>query len=173
MIKRILGSKKKTGQNTVDAPLTAGGLAPDFTLQSDRGTTFKLSDLRGRPTVLVFYPEDNSPVCSSQLALYSEALDMFEEHDAQLIGISVDDHDSHQKFATALNLRFPILSDDDPAGEIARAYGVYSEQDEVAERALFVLDAGGRIHWRYVAPRGINPGANGILEALEALNDSD
>ena len=172
MIKRLLSSKK-SGQNTIDAPLVAGEMAPDFTLQSDRGTTHKLSHLRGRPVVLVFYPEDNSPVCSSQLVLYNEALHMFEEHDAQIMGISVDDHASHQSFARALNLRFPILSDDDPAGEIAKAFGVFSEHDKVAERALFVLDADGRIHWRYVAPRGVNPGANGILEALEALADSD
>lgn len=172
MIKRLL-SFKETGQDSVVAPLVAGEMAPDFTLQSDRGNTLKLSDLRGKPVVLVFYPEDDSPVCSSQLALYNEALGMFEEHDAQLVGISVDDHASHQKFARELNLRFPLLSDDDPAGEVANAYGVYSEQDEVAERALFVLDADSKIHWHHVAPRGVNPGANGILEALETLNDSD
>ncbi|UCG26530.1 MAG: peroxiredoxin [Chloroflexota bacterium] len=157
----------------MDAPLATGQAAPDFTLQSDSGTTLKLSKLRGRPVVLVFYPKDNSSVCSSQLALYNEALSMFEEYDAQLVGISVDDHASHQKFARALNLNFPLLSDDDPAGETAKEFGVYSEQDQVAERALFVLDAEGRIHWRYVAPRGVNPGANGILEALESLNGSD
>ena len=98
---------------------------------------------------------------------------MFEAYDAQLVGLSVDDHASHQKFAKTLNLGFPLLSDDDPAGAIAKEYGVYSERDKVAERALFVLDAEGRIHWRYVAPRGVNPGANGILEALESLNIGD
>jgi peroxiredoxin (alkyl hydroperoxide reductase subunit C) len=151
----------------------AGALAPDFTLQSDSGATLKLSDLRGQPVVLVFYPKDNSSVCSSQLALYNDALAMFEEYDARLIGLSVDDHASHEKFARALNLGFSLLSDDDPAGETAKGYGVYSEKDKVAERALFVLDSEGRIHWRYVAPRGVNPGANGILEALESLSQDD
>ena len=168
MIKRLLSSIRGK-RDTTDSPLKAGELAPDFTLQSDSGTALKLSDMRGHPVVLVFYPKDNSSVCSSQLALYNEALGMFEEYDARLVGISVDDHVSHQNFAKALNLRFPILSDDDPAGETAKAFGVYSEQDKVAERALFVVDADGRIHWSYVGPRGINPGANGILEALESL----
>jgi len=151
----------------------AGVLAPDFTLQSDSGATLKLSDLRGQPVVLIFYPKDNSSVCSSQLALYNEALAMFEEYNARLIGLSVDDHASHEKFARALNLGFSLLSDDDPAGETAKGYGVYSEKDKVAERALFVLNSEGRIHWRYVAPRGVNPGANGILEALESLSEDD
>lgn len=132
-----------------------------------------LSELRGRPLVLVFYPEDNSSVCSSQLVLYNEAYQMFEEHGAQLLGISVDDQASHQEFAKSLDLQFPLVSDDDPLGEIARAYGVFDEVDHVAERALFVLDADGIIRWRYVSPRAVNPGANGILKALGSLgNDS-
>jgi peroxiredoxin (alkyl hydroperoxide reductase subunit C) len=149
--------------------LPAGDEAPDFSLQSNSGEPVRLSDLRGRPVVLVFYPEDDSSVCSSQLALYNEAYRMFEEHDAQLLGISVDDLVSHQAFADSLSLQFPLLADDDPPGETASAYGVFDEVDQVAERALFVLDAEGIIRWRYVAPRGVNPGANGILEALESL----
>ena len=172
MIKRFF-RPRKTEQDTSDTPLKAGELAPDFALQSDSGSTLRLSDLRGRPVVLVFYPKDNSSVCSSQLALYNEALAMFEEYDAQLVGLSVDDHASHQSFANTLKLGFPLLSDDDPAGATAEEYGVYSERDKVAERALFVLDPEGRIHWRYVAPRGVNPGANGILEALESLSEDD
>ena len=96
---------------------------------------------------------------------------MFEEHDAQLLGISVDDQASHQAFASSLKLRFPLLSDDDPNGAISKAYGVYDENDRVSERALFVLDANGEVSWQYVAPRGVNPGANGILEALESLSE--
>lgn len=95
---------------------------------------------------------------------------MFEEYDAQLLGISVDDRASHADFAESLHLRFPLLSDDDPLGAVARAYGVFDDKDQVAERALFVLDANGVIRWRTVAPRGVNPGANGILEALESLS---
>ncbi|HSG15914.1 MAG TPA: peroxiredoxin [Anaerolineae bacterium] len=172
MIKRFLKSRER-GQAPTNVPLPVGASAPEFSLQSDSGATLKLSDLRGRPVVLVFYPKDNSSVCSSQLVLYNEAREMFEAHNARIVGISVDDHLSHQKFARDLKLSFPLLSDDDPTGETAKEYGVYSEQDKIAERALFVLDEEGRIHWRYVAPRGVNPGANGILEALESLDAGD
>ena len=151
--------------------MSVGSQAPEFVLTSESEESLTLSDFRGRPVVLVFYPADNTSVCASQLALYSEAYQMFEEHDAQLLGISVDDQTSHQEFARSLKLRFPLLSDDDPVGEIARAYGVYDEDDQVAERALFVLDANGDISWGYVAPRGVNPGANGILEALETMSE--
>jgi peroxiredoxin (alkyl hydroperoxide reductase subunit C) len=120
--------------------------------------------------VLVFYPEDNSSVCANQLVLYNEAYPMFEEYGAQLLGISVDDLASHQTFAGSLGLQFPLLSDDDPVGETASAYGIFDETDQVAERALFVLDAEGVIYWRHVSPRGVNPGAHGILKALESLD---
>lgn len=168
MIKRLLRQNKTTQSSP--KPLPAGNKAPDFILTSDSGEEIALKEFRGRPVVLVFYPEDNSSVCSNQLALYNEAYHLFEEHDAQLLGISVDDQASHKEFAESLNLRFPLLADDDPTGEIARAYGVYDENDQVAERALFVLDADGDINWRYVAPRGVNPGAHGILDALESMN---
>jgi len=151
------------------SPVPVGNQAPDFVLSSESGDLLALSDFRGRPVVLVFYPADNTSVCASQLTLYNEAFQMFSEYDAQLLGISVDDQASHQEFARKLSLRFPLLSDDDPIGEIARAYGVYDEEDQVSERALFVLDTQGNVSWRYVAPRGVNPGANGILEALESL----
>lgn len=168
MIKRLLRQKNKSGPAEPN-PLPAGSQAPEFVLTSESAESLALSDFRGRPVVLVFYPADNTSVCASQLALYNEAFQMFEEHDAQLLGISVDDRASHLEFARSLKLRFPLLSDDDPLGEVAAAYGVYDENDEVAERALFVLDASGEITWRYVAPRGVNPGAHGILEALESM----
>jgi peroxiredoxin (alkyl hydroperoxide reductase subunit C) len=167
MIRRLFKQEKEGPSGP--SPLPTGEEAPDFRLQSNSGEPVRLRDLRGRPVVLVFYPEDDSSVCSSQLALYNEAHRMFEEHSAQLLGISVDDLASHQAFANSLGLQFPLLSDDDSVGDTARAYGVFDESDRVAERALFVLDAEGVIRWRYVAPRGVNPGANGILEALESL----
>jgi len=171
MIKRLFKQERKrpSGPN----PLPVGDRAPDFNLPSDSGEPVALNNLRGRPVVLVFYPEDNTAVCSSQLVLYNEAYQMFGAYDAQLLGISVDDQASHKAFADSLGLQFPLLSDDEPMGETALAYGVFDEKDRVAERALFVLDADGVIRWRYVAPRGVNPGADGILEALESLtNDS-
>lgn len=128
-----------------------------------------LSDFRGRPVILVFYPADRSPVCSNQLALYNEALPIFAEHDAALLAISTDGLDAHRAFATDLNLSFPLLADDEPPGAAARAFGVYDEAQGTAERALFVLDADGVIRWHQVSAPDVNPGAHGILYALERV----
>ena len=128
-----------------------------------------LSDFRGRAVILVFYPEDWSPVCSDQLALYQELLPEFQDFDAELLGLSVDGIWSHLAFAEDRNLHFPLLSDFEPKGEVARAYGVYRSSDGTSERALFVIDSDGIVHWSYVSPVGINPGADGILHALEDL----
>jgi peroxiredoxin len=150
--------------------LTPGTAAPDFTLPGTNGKTVQLSELNGRPVILAFYPADNSPVCSSQLALYNEALPLFKEHDAELFAISIDDLQSHQTFAENLNLSFPLLADNDPTGTVARAFGVFDEEKENSRRALFVLDADGIVRWSHISPIDVNPGANGILEALEKLN---
>jgi peroxiredoxin len=93
----------------------------------------------------------------------------FQEYQAELMGISVDGAWCHAAFAHDRKLHFPLLADFHPKGEVARNYGVYRDIDGVSERALFVIDAGGFIHWSYVSPLGVNPGANGILSALEDL----
>jgi peroxiredoxin len=146
-----------------------GQAAPDFLLHSTPDQTLALSQLRGRPLVLVFYPADWSPVCGDQVSLYNEMLSEFSAYDAQVIGISVDGAWCHTAFAKDRQLRFPLLADFEPKGDVARRYGVYNEPGGVSERALFVIDADGIIRWRYVSPIGINPGADGILEALEKL----
>jgi peroxiredoxin len=183
MIKRFLERIRNDGQpasvERYSDLLEPGSIAPDFTLPAiassgeaptSRDTSeVSLSDLRGRPAVLVFYPADNSNVCTSQLALYNEALNMVTIHQAQIVAISVDDLDSHRTFSNRLNLSFPLLSDNDPAGAMARNYGAFDEVDGVCERALYVLDAGGRVQWRTVFPRKVNPGMDGILRALESL----
>jgi peroxiredoxin len=128
-----------------------------------------LSDFLGQPVVLVFYPADWSPVCGDQLSLYNEVHPLFEQSGAQLIAVSVDGRWSHQAFAEHRNLRFPLLADFEPKGAVARRYGVYDEKGGTSERALFVIDADGIIHWSYVSPKGVNPGADGILNALESL----
>jgi peroxiredoxin len=151
--------------------LLPGTPAPEFILESTAGRPLSLEDFRGQPLILAFYPADQSPVCSNQLALYNEALPMFEEFDARLVGISVDDMDSHRSFAQNLRLSFPLLADNDPQGQVARDYGVFDEDGGVSDRALFVIDPEGIIRWRYISPKGVNPGADGILTALEALND--
>lgn len=150
-------------------PLPAGTEAPDFALHSTPDQTLTLSELRGKPVILAFYPADWSPVCGDQMALYNEMLEEFGQYDAQMIGISVDGVWCHSAFAQARNLHFPLLADFEPKGAVAQSFGVYRHGDGIAERALFVLDTDGIIRWSYVSPVGMNPGADGILKALEAL----
>ena len=150
-------------------PLPPGTSAPDFTLPTAPDRTVSLRDFRGRPVILVFYPADWSPVCGDQVALYNEILPEFERHGAQVLGISVDGVWCHKAFTENRNLRFPLLADFEPKGAVARRYGVYREGEGMTERALFVLDHDGIIRWSYVSPIGVNPGADGILRALESL----
>jgi peroxiredoxin len=150
--------------------LAPGTPAPDFSLPRSPDDKLSLRDLRGRPVVLAFYPADWSPVCGDQLALYNEGLDLIEEHGgAQLVGISVDGVWCHQAYAKQRKLRFPLLADFEPKGAVARAYGVYRDGDGITERALFVIDPRGTIVWSYVSPIGQNPGADGIIRALESM----
>src|SRR5881392_2928275 len=153
------------------APLPAGTPAPDFTLSSGPGQTLSLGGFRGRPVILAFYPADWSPVCGDQMSLYNEILPEFERYHAQLLGISVDGAWCHAAFARDRKLHFPLLADFEPKGDVARRYGVYRDKDGVSERALFVIDADGKVHWSYVSPIGVNPGADGILSALEDLQN--
>jgi peroxiredoxin len=149
--------------------LSAGTPAPDFELNVTPTKKRKLNDLRGRPVILAFYPADWSPVCGDQMALYNEVLDEFREYDAELVGISVDGAWCHAAFARERHLRFPLMSDFEPKGAVSRLYGAYREADGTSERALFVLDRDGVIRWSYLSPIGVNPGAGGILNALETL----
>jgi peroxiredoxin len=154
-------------------PLPAGTVAPDFELPATPDQKLMLSDFLGQPVILVFYPEDWSPVCSDQLGLYQAVLPEFQKFGAELIAISVDSAWSHLAFAKDRNLHFPLLADFEPKGEVARAYHVYRDSAGTSERALFVIDARGVIRWSYVSPVGVNPGADGILRALEDLNDTE
>jgi peroxiredoxin len=149
--------------------LKAGARAPDFSLKTTPDQTVSMSELLGRPLVLVFYPADWSPVCGDQLVLYNEVLPEFQRHRAALIAISVDGVWCHIAYAKHQKLRFPLLSDFEPKGEVARSYGAYRKPDGFAERALFVIDPEGVIRWSYLSPIGVNPGADGILTALESI----
>ena len=168
MLKRVKTSRQKA-RLSPSALLAAGTSAPDFALPGTTGEEISPRDYLGRPVVLVFYPADFSPVCGDQLVLYNEVLPLFEEYHAQILAISVDGKWCHRAFADNRNLRFPLLSDFEPKGAVAQLYGVYDAEKGVAQRALFVLDAAGIIRWSYVSPSNINPGADGILKALEAL----
>ena len=149
--------------------LSPGMAAPDFKLRSTPDQFVQLSDFRGQPVVLAFYPADWSPVCGSQMALYNEMLDEFEEFGAELFGISVDSAWCHAAYARQNNLHFSLLADFEPKGAVAKQYGVFRYGEGVTERALFVIDENGKIAWSFVSPIGVNPGADGILAALENL----
>ena len=153
------------------AAVPAGATAPDFALKSTPDQTVNLSDFRGQPVVLAFYPADWSPVCGDQMGLYNEMLSEFMEFGAELIDISVDGVWCHTAFSRDRKLHFPLLADFEPKGAVAKLFGVYREADGTTERALFVINADGIIHWSYVSPVGINPGAEGILSALEELQN--
>lgn len=149
--------------------LSEGTAAPEFELHSTPDQLVRLSDFRGRPVILAFYPADWSPVCGDQMALYNELLSDFGEYGAQLLGVSVDGVWCHSAFARERHLHFPLLADFEPKGSVARAYGAYREADGTASRALFVINGDGVISWSYLSPLGVNPGADGILDALEDL----
>jgi peroxiredoxin len=151
-------------------PLPPWTKAPDFQLDGGADQATSLADFRGRPVILVFYPGDWSPVCSDQLALYQELQPEFERFDAQLVGISVDSTWSHLAFAENRHLQFPLLADFEPKGEVSRSYQAYRPADGTSERALYVLDADGVIRWSYISPVDVNPGADGILRALEDIS---
>ncbi|WP_213450139.1 redoxin domain-containing protein [Rhizomonospora bruguierae] len=148
-----------------------GERAPDFALPTFPDQRVGLADYRGRPVVLAFYPADWSPVCGDQMSLYQAVSPVFAQYDAALLGISVDGIWSHRAFAQQRNIDYPLLSDFEPKGEVSREYGVYSPVDGVAERSLFLIDSDGTIAWSFLSPRGVNPGADGILAALDALEN--
>ena len=149
--------------------LAPGIAAPDFTLNVTPDQKLSLSELRGRPVVIVFYPADWSPVCGDELALFNQVLPEFKKFDAELLGISLDGIWCHLAFTKARNLHFPLLSDFNPRGEVSQKYGAYRDKEGICERALFVIDKNGVIAWSYLSPIAENPGADGALEALEKL----
>jgi len=149
--------------------LSENEIAPDFTLYATPDQTISLSELKGSAVILAFYPADWSPVCSDQMALYNEMLAYFKKYNAQIFGISVDSKWCHLAFSQSRNLHFPLLADFEPKGEVAKKYGVYEDKEGECKRALFVIDKEGVIVWSYLSPTAINPGADGILTALESL----
>ncbi len=144
-------------------------VAPDFTLYATPDQKINLQEFKGRNVILAFYPADWSPVCSDQMALYNEMLKYFKKYDAEIFGISVDSKWCHMAFEQSRNLHFPLLADFEPKGEVAKKYGVYDEVEGECKRALFVINKEGIIAWSYLSPMAVNPGADGILDALESL----
>jgi peroxiredoxin len=152
--------------------LKKGTPAPEFELNATPDQKLKLSDLRGKNVILAFYPADWSPVCGDQMGLYNEMLKIFKKENAELVGISVDSKWCHMAFSQDRKMHFPLLADFEPKGAVSRAYGAYNEQEGQCKRALFVIDAESIIQWSYLSPDSINPGADGILDALEEISHS-
>jgi peroxiredoxin len=150
--------------------LTAGTPAPEFTLHITPDQNLSLGDLAGKPVIIAFYPADWSPVCGDQMTLYNEVLPEFRKCGAELLGISVDGVWCHEAFSKDRHLHFPLLADFEPKGAVAKTYGAYRGNEGVCERALFVIDPQGVIAWSYCSPIAVNPGADGILEALDDLS---
>ena len=108
-------------------------------------------------------------MCGDQVSVYSEMGAVLQRFNAQVLGISVDGIWCHRAFAEARRIQFPLLADFEPKGDVARRYGVYRPDNGISERALIVIDAAGIVRWSYLSPIGINPGADGIVKALEEL----
>jgi peroxiredoxin Q/BCP len=118
-----------------------GKPAPDFELQSDSGETIKLSDLRGKPVVLYFYPKDDTPGCTRQASGIRDAWGQFERAGVEIFGISADDQASHERFKSKYELPFTLLAD--PEHKLGEPYGVAQEGKSSYERSTFVIDADG------------------------------
>jgi peroxiredoxin Q/BCP len=148
-----------------------GSQAPDFELKSDAGETVKLSQFRGRPVVLYFYPRDDTPGCTKEACAFRDAYDEYLARDAVILGVSRDGEESHRKFKQKYDLPFTLLSD--PDHEVAEAYGVWAEKSMYGRKSMgivrstFVIAADGTIA---SAMRGIKvPGhSDKVLEALAA-----
>jgi peroxiredoxin len=148
--------------------IAVGEPAPDFNLRDQDGEDVSLSDYKGRRVMLVFYPADFSPVCGDQLSIYQEIKPDLAEKGLELIGISVDGVWAHRAFREQLGIDTTLLSDFEPKGEVARAYGSYLETG-AANRTLVLVDENGMVAWTYESPTpGEFPGANVIFDALAA-----
>jgi thioredoxin-dependent peroxiredoxin len=151
--------------------IAEGKPAPEFELQSDSGDTVKLSDFRGRPVVLYFYPKDDTPGCTTEACEFRDSYDVFRNRGAVVLGVSPDDVASHEKFKTKYSLPFTLLAD--PDHKVAESYGVWGEKKYAGKkymginRSTFVIDEDGNVAR---AMLGIKPAghATDVLEALPA-----
>jgi peroxiredoxin len=149
--------------------IAAGEEAPDFSLPNHKGEPVSLSDFRGKRVLLVFYPNDFSPVCSDQLSIYQEVKPSLDEAGLQVLGVSIDHSWAHRAFRKHLNLEFTLLADFHPKGEVARLYGAYLEDYGTTNRSLVLVDSDGIVRWVHESPTPLEiPGANLIFDALEA-----
>ena len=144
-----------------------GDVAPNFSLPGTGDKTYSLEQYRGAPVVLVFYPGDNTPVCTKQLCSYNDELSQFAGVSAQVLGISTQDVASHEKFAAKHGFQFPLLADTDKT--VHRAYGVLGLMD-LPRRSVFVVDASGTIRYAHRALVGVTyRPVRELMDAITAL----
>ncbi|MFZ9911768.1 MAG: peroxiredoxin [Ilumatobacteraceae bacterium] len=147
--------------------INVGDAAPDFTLPGTGARNYSLSQYRGSPVVLVFYPGDNTPVCTKQLCSYNDELSQFAGLSAQVLGISAQDVASHEAFAAKHGFRFPLLADVDKV--VHRAYGVLGLMD-LPRRSVFVVDGAGVVRYAHRAVVGVTYRPVGeLVDAITAI----
>jgi peroxiredoxin Q/BCP len=130
-----------------------GEPAPDFTLPGTGDRSYTLSDYRGRPVVLVFYPGDGTPVCTRQLNSYNDDLAAFDAVGAQVLAISPQDVASHERFAAEFGFQFPLLADTDKV--VAAAYGTLGPMG-FPRRTVVVIDGAGVVRWSHRSVAGLS-----------------
>lgn len=155
-----------------NSPLQIGQKAPNFHLASTAASAnqeISLHDFRGLPVILAFYPSAWSPICGNLLAHYNKIMPAFKQHEARLLGISVDNFWSHLAFSRNNNICFPLLSDFEPKGSVAKSYGVFDAANGMSLPALFIINSQGLVHWSHLSPLEDMPGTHELLEALDLL----
>ena len=150
--------------------LAVGTAAPEFTLKDQSQKDVKLSDLKGKRVVLIFYPLDWSPVCTNEHACIVNDMKRFEQLDAQVLGLSVDSAWSHKAFAEKMGIHYPLLADFQPRGAVADKFGVYLADKGITGRAIVIIDRAGKIAWfkNYDIPT--LPDMEEVANALKAVN---
>ena len=151
-------SKQDTGQ--------VGTAAPEFTLKDGNGDDWRLADNRGKVVVLLFYPGDETPICTRQMCAVRDRWEDYATTGAEVVGISTDSVESHKKFAEHHELPLRLLSD--AAGEVADLYGAHSLIPGKVARSVFVIDANGTIRYRDVRPLGLfRPKDDEVIKAIK------
>ena len=148
--------------------ISVGDQAPDFSLPGTGNQQYSLSAYKGKRVVLVFYPGDNTPVCTKQLVCYNNELAQFGELDAQVLAVSGQDLESHEKFATKHGFQFPLLADTEKS--VARAYGTLGPLG-IPRRSIFVIDASGVVRYAHRALVGVTfRPVEELIAAISAAN---
>lgn len=148
-------------------PLEVGDVAPDFALKDQKNNVVRLSDFRGQPVVIAFYPHDFSGTCTEEHGCFMDMAAKLKLLDAQVLGISVDSRHAHAAYAKAQGISYPLLADFHPKGEVGQAYGVYLPDYGYHTRWIFVIDPDGLISYIQKNATGDLPDFDELLEALE------